>query len=93
MKTSSLISLACSLVINGFNTFHQPAAAGQVTQSLHIAEALSREDVDTSNDLVAKQVADKYGDRDAEGRMEIAPCCDNVSEFFDGLAAVSIDAR
>jgi hypothetical protein len=94
MKTSSIISLICSLTINGFNTFYQPAAAQQLPPAWHVAEALSSAKAANEDDkLVAVQVGGKYGNQDAECRMAIAPRFDNVYEFFDGLAAVSIAGK
>ena len=92
--TRSFISLICSVIINGFNTFHQPAAAEQLPQSWHIAEAISTATT-TSNtdDFVATLVGEKYGYKDASGRMLIEPRFDDVYEFFDGLAAVEINGK
>jgi WG containing repeat len=94
MKTSSVISLICSLTINGFNTFYQPAAAQQLPPAWHVAEALSpAESANEDDKLIAVQVGGKYGYQDATGRMAISPRFDNVYEFFDGLAAVSIGGK
>jgi hypothetical protein len=82
MKTSSIISLICSLTINGFNTFYQPAAAQQLPPSWHVAEALSPAEAANEDDkLVAVQVSGKYGYQDAEGRMAILPRFDNEPSF------------
>ncbi|MCY7336139.1 MAG: hypothetical protein LH613_08005 [Chamaesiphon sp.] len=61
MKLSSFTSLICSVVINGFNTFHQPAAAEQLAPSWHIAQAISTVTSDSNNtdDFVAALVGEK----------------------------------
>ena len=40
MKTRTLISVICSLIINGLYTFNRPAIAEQLPSALHIADAL-----------------------------------------------------
>jgi hypothetical protein len=97
MKTSSIISLICSLTINGFNTFYQPAAAQQVLPSWHVAEALSpAEAVSEDDKLVAVQVGGKHeffdglaaasiggklGFIDRQGSIVIEPSFDAVESF------------
>jgi WG containing repeat len=95
MKTSSFVALICSLAINGFNTFHQPAVAEGLPQSWHVAEALAGESVSASksDDLVVVQVGEKYGYKEADGKLTIAASFDNAYEFFDGFAAVKLDGR
>lgn len=94
MKTSSFVTLVCSLALNGFNTFNQPALAEQLPKSLY---AVERSIVDPSPDatttLIAIQVGEKFGCVDTKGRMAIAAHFDDVYEFFDGLAAVQIDDK
>jgi hypothetical protein len=91
----SFVALICSLAINSFNAIHQPAVAGNLPQHWHIAEALDGENLSASKteNLVVTQVGEKYGYKDNNGNLAIAPRFDNAYEFFDGLAAVRVDGK
>ena len=54
MKTSSFVTLICSLAVSGFNTFHQPAMAEGLPQSGHVKEAVIGE-TNKSDSLVVAQ--------------------------------------
>jgi hypothetical protein len=97
MKSSSCVALIFSLAINGANAFHQqPAMGGQLPGFGHIAEALTTANnpsSEESDNLILAQMGDKYGYKDAAGKIVISARFDNAYEFFDGLAAVRVNGK
>jgi hypothetical protein len=95
MKASSLVSLICCLTINGVNSLYQPAAARELPQPTHIAEAVTsaKQKADETEKYVLFREGTKYGYADDEDYEVIAAQFDNAYEFFDGLAGVKIGSK
>ena len=82
MKTSSFVTLFCSLAINGLNTFNQPALAEQLPRSWYTADGSI---VDSSLDVAATLIATQV---DENSIVE-----DFVFTFVGGLINRSADVK
>jgi hypothetical protein len=95
MKASSLVSLICCLTINGVNSLYHPAAARELPQPTHIAEALAsaKQSGDATDKYVVFQEGEKYGYADNEDYEVIAATFDEVASFNDNTAWVRVDKQ